>query len=67
MEVIDVKIDMEENYLYVYYRKDNSHLMSNPPPPPTFFRKKYKFDNLQDLGVEYAKVKQSDFEVIWPD
>ncbi len=66
-QIQKVEIDQEKKKLYVYYIQDNSHLMSNPPPPPSYYREVFSFDNLEFIGIEYAKVERSFEKIIWDD
>tara|TARA_R110000822_G_scaffold271793_1_gene394402 strand:- start:366 stop:581 length:216 start_codon:yes stop_codon:yes gene_type:complete len=60
-----VEIDQEAKKLYIYYIRDNSHLMSNPPPPPSYIREVYSFGNMVLLDTEYAEVERSKEVIEW--
>ena len=61
-------IDQEKKRLYIYFKQDNSHLMSNPPPPPSYYREVFSFENLEFIEKEYAQVEPAKQEVIkWKD
>jgi len=61
-------IDQEKKRLYIYFKQDNSHLMSNPPSPPSYYREVFSFENLEFIEKEYAQVEPAKQEVIkWKD
>ena len=65
-------IDQEKKRLYIYFKQDNSHLMSNPlsnpPPPPSYYREVFSFENLEFIEKEYAQVEPAKQEIIkWKD
>jgi hypothetical protein len=62
-----VDIDYENKKLVIYYKQDNSHLLTNPSPPPSYFRKIYSFSDLVHVETQQATVERSYEKVIYPD
>jgi len=65
-EIQNIEIDQANKRLYIYYKQDNSHLLSDPPPP-SYYREVYKFESLVNIGADHAHVTRESEKIEWPD